>query len=77
MSSAEQEALKQQVINAFTDTALTGCVTLLDTLPETVYRMTDLPELTPVSVLNILAFPETNSLPTAPLRLTLIPSLTT
>ena len=42
MSSAEQEALKQQVIDAFTDTVPTCCVTLLDTLPETVYRMTDL-----------------------------------
>jgi len=42
MSSDEQEALKQQVIDTFTDTALTGCLTLLDTLPETVYRVTDL-----------------------------------
>ena len=42
MSSDEQEALKQQVIDTFTDTALSGCLTLLDTLPETVYRVTDL-----------------------------------
>eukprot|EP00092_Neocalanus_flemingeri_P041280 GFUD01044951.1.p1 GENE.GFUD01044951.1~~GFUD01044951.1.p1 ORF type:complete len:4316 (+),score=1501.53 GFUD01044951.1:136-13083(+) len=42
MSSDEQEALKQQVIDTFTDSALTGCLTLLDTLPETVYRVTDL-----------------------------------
>merc|ERR1719309_1602657 len=42
MSSDEQEALKQQVIDTFTETALTGCLTLLDTLPETVYRVTDL-----------------------------------
>merc|ERR550532_3890890 len=42
MSSGEQEALKQQVIDTFTDTALSGCLTLLDTLPETVYRVTDL-----------------------------------
>merc|ERR1719500_2691977 len=42
MSSDEQEALKQQVIDTFTDTALPGCLTLLDTLPETVYRVTDL-----------------------------------
>ena len=42
MSSDEQEALKHQVIDTFTDTALSGCLTLLDTLPETVYRVTDL-----------------------------------
>ena len=42
MSNDEQEALKQQVIDTFTDTALSGCLTLLDTLPETVYKVTDL-----------------------------------
>jgi len=42
ISTNEQEALKQQVIDTFTDSALTGCLTLLDTLPETVYRVTDL-----------------------------------
>jgi len=42
LSSDEQEALKKQVIDTFTETALTGCLTLLDTLPETVYKVTDL-----------------------------------
>ena len=42
MSSGEAEALKQQVIEGFTEKALVGCLTLLDTLPETVYRVTDL-----------------------------------
>ena len=42
MSNDEQEALKHQVIDTFTDTALSGCLTLLDTLPETVYKVTDL-----------------------------------
>ena len=34
--------MKQQVIDTFTSSALQGCLTLLDTLPETVYRVTDL-----------------------------------
>ena len=42
MSSDEPEALKQQAIDTFTETALAGCLTLLDTLPETVCRVTDL-----------------------------------
>ena len=41
-TSEQQEELKQQVIDTFTDRALSGCLTLLDTLPETVYRVTDL-----------------------------------
>ncbi len=42
LPTGEQEALKQQVIDTFTSSALSGCLTLLDTLPETVYRVTDL-----------------------------------
>jgi len=42
LSTNEQEAIKEQVIDTFADTALQGCLTLLDTLPETVYRVTDL-----------------------------------
>merc|ERR1719187_14784 len=42
LTSGEAEELKQQVIDGFTDRALVGCLTLLDTLPETVYRVTDL-----------------------------------
>merc|ERR1719500_1027367 len=42
LTSGEAEELKQQVIDGFTDRALVGCLTLLDTLPETVYRVTGL-----------------------------------
>ena len=42
LPTGEQEALKQQVIDTFTSSALSGCLTLLDTLPETVFRVTDL-----------------------------------
>ena len=30
------------MIDGFTDTALNGCLTLLDSLPDNVYRVTDL-----------------------------------
>ena len=42
MLSCEIEELYQQVITTFTDKALFVCLTLLDTLPETVYQVTDL-----------------------------------
>ena len=39
---ADFEPLDKAVINDFTDSALSGCLSLLDTLPDTVYRVCDL-----------------------------------
>ena len=41
-SEAGFEPLDKAVINDFTDSALSGCLSLLDTLPDTVYRVCDL-----------------------------------
>ena len=41
-SVADYEPLDKTVINEFTDNALCGCLSLLDTLPDTVYRVCDL-----------------------------------
>lgn len=41
-SDADFEPLDKIVINDFTDSALSGCLSLLDTLPDTVYRVCDL-----------------------------------
>ena len=41
-SEADFDPLDKTVINDFTDSALSGCLSLLDTLPDTVYRVCDL-----------------------------------
>ena len=42
MSKEDYEALSKSVIDDFAVDALKGCLALLDTLPDTVYRVCDL-----------------------------------
>jgi E3 ubiquitin-protein ligase HUWE1 len=42
LSKEDYDPLSKAVIDDFTDEALRGCLALLDTLPDTVYRVCDL-----------------------------------
>lgn len=38
----EEEPLEKETLNQFTETMMPGCMSLLDNLPESVYRICDL-----------------------------------